>query len=140
RAVICALHGRRQTQCSGSDGQECFLAAALPPLRPAALCWAVVPPWLDLPLPLWDFSPPCLDALDELAIRAARCLDMPLSLRASYCFSFFTLADFDGMTMLPLLAMSVVAEGSGELGAAHLGATRQVAALGFFVELLAGLG
>jgi hypothetical protein len=27
---------------------------------------------------------------------------MPLSLRASYCFSFFTFADFDGMGTSPV--------------------------------------
>src|SRR5688572_28415903 len=61
------------------------LAAALPPLLPAALCCAWVPPWLLLPDPECDFSPPCLDALGEFAILAARSLDMPLSLSASYC-------------------------------------------------------
>jgi hypothetical protein len=34
----------------------------------------------------------------ELAIFAARSFDMPLSLRAPYCFWFFTVADFDGMS------------------------------------------
>ena len=38
------------------------LAAALPPLRPAALCCAWVPPWLLLPDPECDFSPPCLES------------------------------------------------------------------------------
>src|SRR5438874_4395295 len=71
-------------------------AAALPPLRPAFFFCAVVPPWDELP-PDPDVLPPRLDAPGELAIRAARCLDMPLSLRASYCFSFLTLARFDGM-------------------------------------------
>src|SRR6185436_15682348 len=33
-----------------------------------------------------------LDAPGELAILAARSFDMPLSLSASYCFSFLTLA------------------------------------------------
>src|SRR5579859_4229620 len=78
-------------------------AAALPPLRPAALCWAVVPPCLeDPPDPLsW---PPRLEASGELAILAARCLDMPLSLRASYCFSFFDAgALVCGHSMAPLL-------------------------------------
>jgi hypothetical protein len=32
---------------------------------------------------------------------AARSLDMPLSLRASYCLGFFTFADFDGTDVLP---------------------------------------
>src|SRR5690606_26545415 len=50
-------------------------------LRPAAFFWAVVPPCLeDPPDPL--FFPPRFDAPGELAILAARSLDMPLSLRA----------------------------------------------------------
>jgi hypothetical protein len=47
--------------------------------------------------PLCDLSPPCFEAFGELAIFAARSLDMPLSLSASYCFSFLTLADFEGI-------------------------------------------
>ena len=39
-----------------------------------------------------DFLPPRLLAPGELAMRAARCLLMPLSFRASYCFSFLMLA------------------------------------------------
>src|SRR5205085_7966405 len=74
-----------------------FFAAALPPLRPAALCCAVVPPWRRSP-PEPDFSPPCFEASGELAILAARSLDMPLSFRASYCFLFLTWADFVGMS------------------------------------------
>src|SRR5581483_10381824 len=66
-----------------------FLAVALPPFRPAAFFWAVVPPCLELP-PDPDDLPPRLDAPGELAILAARSLDIPLSFRASYCFSFFT--------------------------------------------------
>src|SRR6185437_11648017 len=69
--------------------QDDFLAVALPPLRPAAFFWAVVPPCFD-ELPEPELSPPRLDAPGELAIRAARSFDMPLSFRASYCFSFFT--------------------------------------------------
>ena len=46
-----------------------------------------------------DFLPPCFEAFGELAIFAARSFDMPLSLRASYCFSFFTLARFAGMAL-----------------------------------------
>jgi hypothetical protein len=65
-------------------------------LRPAAFFWAVVPPCLAFP-PLPDALPPCLEAFGEFAILAARSLLMPLSLRASYCFSFFTFADLDGM-------------------------------------------
>lgn len=74
---------------------EVFFAVALPPLLPAFFfCW-VVPPWLGLlfdalPEPL--FLPPRFEAPGEFAIFAARSLDMPLSLSASYCFSFFTLA------------------------------------------------
>src|SRR6476646_1886103 len=70
-------------------GYECFLAVAFPPLRPAAFFCAVVPPCEALP-PEPERSPPCLEASGELAIFAARCLDMPLSFSASYCFSFLT--------------------------------------------------
>src|SRR5213076_2686395 len=73
-----------------------FFAAAFPPLRPAALCCAVVPPWRRSP-PEPDFSPPCFEASGELAILAARSLDMPLSFSASYCFLFLTWADFVGI-------------------------------------------
>src|SRR4051794_1440772 len=73
-----------------------FRAEALPPLRPAAFFCAVVPPWLELP-PEPDFLPPRLDAPGELAIFAARSFDMPLSFRASYCFSFLTFAFLLGM-------------------------------------------
>jgi hypothetical protein len=69
-------------------------AAALPPLRPAAFFWAVVPPWLeeerDLD-PEPDFLPPRLDAPGEFEIRAARSFDIPFSFSFSYCFSFLTL-------------------------------------------------
>jgi hypothetical protein len=69
-----------------------FRADALPPLRPAAFFWAVVPPWLELLLdePEPDFFPPRLDAPGEFAIRAARSFDMPLFFSLSYCFSFLT--------------------------------------------------
>jgi hypothetical protein len=70
-----------------------------PPLRPAAFFCAVVPPCfeLDLELEEWDFFPPRLDAPGELAIFAARSLDMPLSLSASYCFVFLTFAFLFGI-------------------------------------------
>src|SRR5262249_35576633 len=71
-------------------------AAALPPLRPAALWRAVVPPCLELP-PDPDFFPPRLDAPGEFAIFAARSFDIPFSLRASYCLRFLGLDDFEGM-------------------------------------------
>jgi hypothetical protein len=66
-------------------------------LRPAAFFWAVVPPCFELP-PEPDFVPPWLDASGELAIRAALAFDIPFSLSASYCFSFFTLGRLSGMT------------------------------------------
>jgi hypothetical protein len=74
-------------------------AVAFPPLRPAAFFCAVVPPWLELDRELeeLDFFPPRLDAPGELAIFAARSLDMPFSLSFSYCFSFLTFADLLGM-------------------------------------------
>lgn len=40
---------------------------------------------------------PRLDASGEFAMRAARCLDIPLSFSASHCFSFLTSALFLGM-------------------------------------------
>jgi hypothetical protein len=45
-----------------------------------------------------DFFPPRLEAPGELAIRAARCFDIPFLRRPSYCFSFFTLGRLLGMT------------------------------------------
>ena len=78
---------------------ELFLAVALPPFRPPAFFCAVVPPRLELP-PEPDFFPLRLEAPGELAIRAARPLDMPLSLRASYCRSFLTLGRLSGMSFL----------------------------------------
>jgi hypothetical protein len=50
---------------------------------------------LELP-PEPDFLPPSLDASGELAIRAALAFDIPFSLSASYCFSFFTLGRLSG--------------------------------------------
>ena len=67
-----------------AERQDRFLAVALPPFRPAALCWAVVPPRFALLLPLWDFSPPCFEASGELAILAARSLDIPLTIDFRY--------------------------------------------------------
>ena len=69
-------------------------AVALPPLRPAAFFCAVVPPCDELlrELDECECLPPRLDAPDAFEIFAARSFDMPLSLSASYCFSFLTLA------------------------------------------------
>jgi len=77
-------------------------AAALPPLRPAAFFWAVVPPCDELlrELDECDFFPPRLEEPGELAIFAARSFDMPLSFNASYCFSFLTLARLFGIAFL----------------------------------------
>src|SRR5213595_3767727 len=75
-------------------------AVALPPLRPAAFFCAVVPPCLEFP-PEPDFWPPLDDAFGELAIFAALSFDMPLSFRASYCFSFFTFGRLLGMGVPP---------------------------------------
>ena len=58
-----------------------------------------MPPCFELE-PEPDFFPPRLEAPGEFAIRAARCFDMPLSFRASYCFSFLTFADLLGMPPL----------------------------------------
>jgi hypothetical protein len=98
------LHTFRPTIASDGDslggtwifGQDLLRAVAFPPFRPAAFFCAVVPPCLELP-PDPDFFPPRLEAPGELAMRAARCLDMPFSLRASYCFSFFTLGRLSGI-------------------------------------------
>ena len=79
---------------------ELLRAVALPPLRPAAFFCAVDPPCDELlreELAEPDFLPPRLDAPGEFAIFAARSFDMPLSLSASYCFSFLTLLLFLGM-------------------------------------------
>src|SRR4029078_10850674 len=92
-------------------------AVAFPPLRPAALCWAVVPPCFGFP-PDPDFLPPRLEAPGEFAIFAARSFDMPLSLRASYCFSFLTFARFDGIAR-HLLVRSPVGRGSAAVRARH---------------------
>ena len=73
-----------------------FLAAALPPLRPAAFFCAVVPPCFELErdeeLEDPDFLPPRLEAPGELEIFAARSFDIPFSFSFSYCFSFLTFA------------------------------------------------
>src|SRR5436190_7271568 len=70
-----------------------FRAVALPPLRPAAFFWAVVPPCDELLRELEeepDFFPPRLEEPDAFEIFAARSFDIPLSFSASYCFSFLT--------------------------------------------------
>src|SRR5437868_74595 len=67
----------------------------LPPLRPAAAFWALLPPLPDplllalrlLPL----LFPPRLDEPGEFEIAAARDLLMPFLRRPSYCVSFLTL-------------------------------------------------
>jgi hypothetical protein len=81
------------------SGGQLFFAVALPPLLPAFFFWAVVPPCEELLFFLPDplAFPPRLDEPSELAILAARDFDIPLSLSASYCFSFFTLARVPGM-------------------------------------------
>jgi hypothetical protein len=88
--------------------EERFRAVALPPLRPAAFFWPVVPPWLVVRrrTPELDFLPPRLDAPGEFAIFAARSLDIPFSLSASYCFSFFTLGLLSGKIGHLLLSSS----------------------------------
>jgi hypothetical protein len=71
----------------------------LPPFRPAAFFWAVVPPCFELP-PDPDFLPPRPEAPGEFEIRAARSFDIPLRFKASYCFSFFTLGRLSGISAL----------------------------------------
>jgi hypothetical protein len=71
-----------------------LLAAALPPLRPAAFFCCVVPPWLALLLldePEPDFLPPRLEDPSELEIAAARLLLIPFFRSPSYCLSFLML-------------------------------------------------
>src|SRR5205814_4789897 len=94
-AAVCLVRAFPSSHLAAA-GYEDFPAAALPPFRPAAFFWAVVPPCLEL-LPDPEDFPPRLDAPGELAIRAARCLDMPLSFSASYCFSFLTFGRLFGM-------------------------------------------
>src|SRR5689334_2276739 len=85
--------GHDRHEEDGSHSRQLPLAAALPPLRPAAAFWALVPPWLLVSrrLPEPDALPPLLEALGSLAIRAARSLLMPFLRRPSYCLSFLTL-------------------------------------------------
>ena len=63
-----------------------------------------MPPWEELLRvePEWECSPPRLEAPGELAILAARSFDIPLSLSASYCFSFLTWAFLSGIRPTPL--------------------------------------
>src|SRR4051794_20065645 len=80
----------RPVRTAGRAVQD-LRALALPPLRPASFFCPVVPPCFgELPEP--DFLPPLDDAFGVFAIFAARSFDIPLSLRASYCFVFFGLS------------------------------------------------
>jgi aminoglycoside 3-N-acetyltransferase I len=93
-------------------------AVALPPLRPAAFFCAVVPPCDELLRELDDepdFFPPRLDEPDEFAILAARCFDMPLSLSASYCFSFLTFELLLGMTNPLSIEIRRLGPGDGDV-------------------------
>jgi hypothetical protein len=54
-----------------------------------------------------DLSPPCFEASGAFAILAARSFDMPFFLRASYCFSFLTLARVPGIRPPSSLARDV---------------------------------
>ena len=69
------------SRCSSAESG--LLGGGLAALAAGGLCVEPWPPWFDLPEPVSDFSPPCLDAFGEFAISAARSLDMPLSLSAS---------------------------------------------------------
>ncbi len=77
-----------------------FFAAVCPPLRPAFFFWARGAALAARAL--FRCRLPCrlLRGLGSLAMRAARSFDMPLSFRASYCFSFLTFADLLGTTHL----------------------------------------
>src|SRR5205085_11318332 len=114
-------------------GHQLFLAAALPPLRPAATFCACVPPCDELLREDVEFErwPPRFEDPDELAILAARSFDMPLSFRASYCFSFLTFARLPGISSPPL------ANRFDQVPLAHLRAPRDVQPLGDLVDLLA---
>src|SRR3954447_20235265 len=88
------LASDRSAAARCQNGGYDLLAAALPPLRPAAFFCCVVPPWLALLLleePDPDFLPPRLEDPSEFAIAAARPLLMPFLRRPSYCLSFLTL-------------------------------------------------
>src|SRR5438445_240298 len=79
----------------------------LPPLRPAAAFWALLPPLPDPELfLLWLeplLLPPRLEEPSELEIAAARDLLMPFFRSPSYCLSFLTLGPWSlAMTNLLL--------------------------------------
>lgn len=75
--------GRLPHENSNAIARYFLAPVTFPPLRPAALCCAVVPPCEASPLiPL--FLPPLCEAFGEFAIRAARSFDIPLSRGASY--------------------------------------------------------
>jgi hypothetical protein len=73
-------------------------AEARPPFRPAAFFWAVLPPCevVRRLVPVPELLPPRFEDPGELAILAARCLDIPRFFKPSYCFSFLTLGRFCG--------------------------------------------
>src|SRR5215212_3790364 len=82
----------------------------LPPLRPAAAFWALLPP---LPLPLlfllWLLPlllPPLLDEPGEFEIAAARDLLMPFLRKPSYCLSFLTLDPWSFAIALPPMRLT----------------------------------
>ena len=90
--------GDRRGAVESASPYEDFRAVRGRPFAPAAFFCAVVPPCdEERELPECECSPPFFDAPGLFAIFAARSLDMPLSFKASYCFSFFTCADLPGM-------------------------------------------
>src|ERR671934_2082233 len=99
----CTEIGPSSRPCRGPGARgvlaQDLRAEALPPLRPAAFFWAVVPPCFELERELDepDFLPPRLEEPGEFAIFAARSFDIPFLRSPSYCFSFLTLARLLGM-------------------------------------------
>src|SRR4029453_13852276 len=96
-------------------GQLDFLALALPPLRPAAAFWALVPPWLLVSrfFPEPEALPPLLDASGVLAILAARSLLMPFLRRPPYFLSSLTLGPWS-LAIVSLLVRPRIVISTGE--------------------------
>jgi hypothetical protein len=88
--------GWTTTRSSGAD-PSALLGGRLPALAPGRLLLGRRTALLGAP-PLPEAFPPFLDAPGVLAILAARSFDIPLSLSASYCCSFLTFADLDGIS------------------------------------------
>ena len=68
--------------------------------RPARACTQGVTGSVPRHSGVLDALPPFFDASGEVAILAARCLDIPFSLSFSYCLAFYAFADLLGMLSL----------------------------------------